>query len=67
MAERTAYDEPSARTHRVAGLAPRPDRHRPGYLDTRVVVASCGLVIALIGLGANRPAVLARCAGCFGG
>lgn len=52
----TVYDEPSGRRHRVAQR----------LADPRVVVAMCGLVIALVGLRKHRPPVLVECdRGCW--
>ena len=68
MPERIVWDEPSAQLHRADTLAPSPDPQRPGWQDPRVVLATrCGLTIALTGNRENRPAVVTRCPGCFGG
>jgi len=67
MPDRIVYDEPSARRHRVAGLAPAPDTQRPGWQDPRVIAARCGLVIALVGNAEHRPPRLTSCVGCGGG
>jgi hypothetical protein len=67
MTDLVVYDEPTAHRHRVANFAPSPDRQRPGWVDLRIIVARCGMVIALTGIPKNRPARLTACAGCFGG
>lgn len=64
---RRTYDEPTAHRHRVARVAPPPDRRRPGWTDPRVLEMVCGQVGALVGLPEHRPPVLTNCSGCFDG
>jgi len=61
-----AYDQPRKQKHVVQYFAPHPNKFRVIGIDTRVIIAKCGLKIALLGHPKDRPAKLTKCKECYG-
>lgn len=59
------YDEPTARKHIAVSFAPSPDKQRPDFVDRRIVICHCGMVVVLGGQVKNKPKSLAKCEVCY--